>query len=37
MARADLQFFIDECPDDPAIEIIQYQIEELEDNNKTHH
>ena len=37
MARDDLQFFIDECPDDPAIEIIQHQIEELEDNNKTHH
>ena len=37
MARDDLQFFVDECPDDPAIEIIQHQIEELEDNNKTHH
>jgi regulator of sirC expression with transglutaminase-like and TPR domain len=37
MARDDLQFFIDECPDDPAIEIIQHQIEEIEDNNKTHH
>ncbi|MBH0058271.1 tetratricopeptide repeat protein [Pseudoalteromonas sp. SWXJZ94C] len=37
MARDDLQFFVDECPDDPAIEIILHQIEELEDNNKTHH
>ncbi|MBQ4834530.1 tetratricopeptide repeat protein [Pseudoalteromonas sp. MMG010] len=37
MARDDLQFFIDECPDDPAIEIIQHQLEELEDNNNTHH
>ncbi|MEH6395203.1 tetratricopeptide repeat protein [Pseudoalteromonas sp.] len=37
MARDDLQFFIDECPDDPAIEIIQHQLEELEDNHKTHH
>ncbi|WP_404340518.1 tetratricopeptide repeat protein [Pseudoalteromonas mariniglutinosa] len=37
MARDDLQFFVDECPDDPAIEIIQHQIEEIEDNNKTHH
>jgi regulator of sirC expression with transglutaminase-like and TPR domain len=37
MARDDLQFFIDECPDDPAIEIIQHQLAELEDNNKTHH
>ncbi|MEL0635138.1 transcriptional regulator, partial [Pseudoalteromonas carrageenovora] len=35
--RDDLQFFGDECPDDPAIEIIQHLIEELEDNNKTHH
>ncbi len=37
MARDDLQFFVDECPDDPAIEIILHQIEELEDNHKTHH
>ncbi|KAF7765947.1 hypothetical protein PUND_a1700 [Pseudoalteromonas undina] len=37
MARDDLQFFVDECPDDPAIEVIQHQIEELEDNHKTHH
>lgn len=37
MARDDLQYFVDECPEDPAIEIIQHQIEELEDNNKTHH
>ncbi|CAM4119888.1 tetratricopeptide repeat protein [Pseudoalteromonas ostreae] len=37
MARDDLQFFIDECPDDPAIDIIQHQLEELEDNHKTHH
>lgn len=37
MARDDLQFFVDECPDDPAIEIIMHQIEEIEDNNKTHH
>lgn len=37
MARDDLQYFINECPDDPAIEIIQHQIAEIEDNNNTHH
>lgn len=37
MARDDLEFFVNECPDDPAIEIIQYQIEELKDNNNTQH
>ncbi|HCV05395.1 tetratricopeptide repeat protein [Pseudoalteromonas sp. SSMSWG5] len=37
MARDDLQYFVNECPDDPAIEIIQHQIAEIEDNNNTHH
>lgn len=32
MAKADLQFFVDECPDDPTIELIQHQIEELPDH-----
>ena len=31
LAKEDLQFFVDECPDDPTIEIIQHQIEELSD------
>ena len=37
MARDDLQYFIIECPDDLAIELIQHQIAEIEDNNNTHH
>lgn len=37
MAKDDLQYFVDECPDDPAIELIRHQIEEIEDNNNTHH
>lgn len=37
LAKADLQFFVDECPDDPTIEIIQHQIEELQDHNHVVH
>lgn len=37
LAKADLQFFVDECPDDPTIEIIQHQIEELQDYNHVVH
>ncbi len=34
MAKSDLEFFVSECPDDPAIELIQHQIDELTDKNK---
>ncbi|CAH9049534.1 hypothetical protein PSECIP111951_03800 [Pseudoalteromonas holothuriae] len=37
MAKADLQFFVDECPDDPTIEIIEHQISELADHNNILH
>ncbi|SFD56145.1 tetratricopeptide repeat protein [Pseudoalteromonas denitrificans] len=37
MAREDLEYFINECPDDPAIELIQHQLEELEHNINTIH
>ncbi|NOU52524.1 tetratricopeptide repeat protein [Pseudoalteromonas sp. JBTF-M23] len=37
MAKEDLQFFVDECPDDPAIEIIEHQIAELADHNNILH
>jgi regulator of sirC expression with transglutaminase-like and TPR domain len=37
MAKEDLQFFVDECPDDPTIEIIQHQIAELADHNNILH
>jgi regulator of sirC expression with transglutaminase-like and TPR domain len=37
MAKDDLQFFIDECPDDPTIELIQMQIAELSDYNNILH
>lgn len=37
MAKDDLQYFVDECPDDPTIEIIQNQIEELADHNNILH
>ncbi|WP_440053870.1 tetratricopeptide repeat protein [Pseudoalteromonas sp. T1lg65] len=37
MAKDDLQYFIDECPDDPTIEIIQHQIKELADYNNILH
>ncbi|MFC3031742.1 tetratricopeptide repeat protein [Pseudoalteromonas fenneropenaei] len=37
MAKADLQFFVDECPDDPTIELIQLQIAELPDHNNILH
>lgn len=33
LAKEDLQYFVDECPDDPTIEIIQHQISELTDHN----
>ncbi|KNC68380.1 tetratricopeptide repeat protein [Pseudoalteromonas ardens] len=37
MAKDDLQFFVDECPDDPTIELIQNQIAELADHNNILH
>ncbi|WP_419149621.1 tetratricopeptide repeat protein [Pseudoalteromonas 'SMAR'] len=37
MAKDDLQFFVDECPDDPTIEMIQHQIKELADHNNILH
>ncbi|CCQ09669.1 FIG002708: Protein SirB1 [Pseudoalteromonas luteoviolacea B = ATCC 29581] len=37
MAKEDLQFFVDECPDDPTIELIQMQIAELSDYNNILH
>ncbi|TMN33476.1 tetratricopeptide repeat protein [Pseudoalteromonas sp. S2755] len=37
MAKDDLQFFVDECPDDPTIEVIQHQIKELADHNNILH
>ncbi|PAJ74397.1 hypothetical protein CJF42_10870 [Pseudoalteromonas sp. NBT06-2] len=37
MAREDLEYFISECPDDPAIELIQHQLEEMENNINTIH
>ena len=37
MAREDLEFFISECPDDPAIELIQHQLEEMENTINTIH
>jgi len=37
MAKDDLQYFVDECPDDPTIDIIQSQIEELADHNNILH
>ncbi len=37
MAREDLEFFISECPDDPTIELIRHQIEELEYKHNTFH
>ncbi|TMO43004.1 tetratricopeptide repeat protein [Pseudoalteromonas ruthenica] len=37
LAKADLRFFVDECPDDPAIELVRHQIDELDNNNNTLH
>lgn len=37
MAKEDLQFFVDECPDDPTIDIIEHQIAELADYNNILH
>lgn len=34
MAKDDLTYFINECPDDPANELVRYQIEQL---GNTHH
>lgn len=37
MAKSDLEFFITECPDDPSIELVQHQLEELESSHNTLH
>ncbi|MFY8272781.1 tetratricopeptide repeat protein [Pseudoalteromonas sp. SSDWG2] len=37
LAKEDLRFFVDECPDDPGIDIVRHQIDELENNNNTLH
>ncbi|WP_462157796.1 tetratricopeptide repeat protein [Pseudoalteromonas sp. GB56] len=37
LAKEDLRFFVDECPDNPGIEIVRHQIDELENNNNTLH
>ena len=37
LAKEDLEFFVEECPDDPANELIRHQIDELENQNNTLH
>ncbi|MBQ4851487.1 tetratricopeptide repeat protein [Pseudoalteromonas sp. MMG013] len=37
MAKEDLQYFVDECPDDPTIDIIEHQISELADHSHVLH
>ncbi|KAF7775224.1 hypothetical protein PCIT_a1364 [Pseudoalteromonas citrea] len=37
MAKVDLQYFVDECPDDPTIDIIEHQISELADHSHVLH
>ncbi len=37
MAKSDFEFFINECPDDPAIEMIQTQLEEMQYKKNTLH
>ncbi|MDP4985307.1 tetratricopeptide repeat protein [Pseudoalteromonas tunicata] len=37
IARHDFEFFINECPDDPAIELIQYQLDEMDYQHHTFH
>ncbi|WP_105255041.1 tetratricopeptide repeat protein [Pseudoalteromonas sp. T1lg75] len=37
LAKEDLRFFVEECPDDPGIEIVRHQIDELDNNNNTLH
>jgi regulator of sirC expression with transglutaminase-like and TPR domain len=37
LAKDDLNYFVEECPEDPTIELVQSQISELEENSKTYH
>ena len=37
IARDDFEFFVSECPDDPATELIQHQLEEMEYQHNTLH
>jgi len=37
VAVADYQFFIDQCPSDPSIEMIRTQVDKLRARVETHH
>ncbi len=37
MAKEDFEFFIAECPDDPSIELVQHQLDELTVSDNTFH